>query len=173
MVYKYCQSNQEHRMDLRPIRRTKQWLSVLLKDTSVTAGDSNPHSADQKHQSLSSGLLTARPRYFHKIKYSSYLFVSIRVSTVHASLFNHDPSIVLLIWQIFTQDYIIQCICSNLCMFIINLQKWMYFFNFKCIFHINMIRLLSHETSVSEYQIFSHERVYKVPSEKFCLLNIL
>ena len=39
---------------LRPIRRTKQWLSVLLKDTSVTAGDSNPHSADQKHQSLNS-----------------------------------------------------------------------------------------------------------------------
>ena len=24
---------------LRPIRRTKQWLSVLLQDTSVTAGD--------------------------------------------------------------------------------------------------------------------------------------
>ena len=36
---------------LHPIRRTKQWLSVLLKETSVTAGDSNPHSADQKHQS--------------------------------------------------------------------------------------------------------------------------
>ena len=37
---------------LRPIWRTKQWSSVLLKDTSVTARDSNPHSADQKHQSL-------------------------------------------------------------------------------------------------------------------------
>ena len=48
-----------------PIRRTKQWLSVLLKDTNVTAEDSNPHSADQKHQSLSSVLLTARPRNFH------------------------------------------------------------------------------------------------------------
>ena len=34
-------------MALRPIRRTKQWLSVLLKDTSVTAGVSNPHSDDQ------------------------------------------------------------------------------------------------------------------------------
>ena len=42
---------------MRPIRRTKQWLCVLLKDTSVTAGDSNPHSADQKHQSLNSVLL--------------------------------------------------------------------------------------------------------------------
>ena len=52
---------------LRPIRRTKQWLSVLLKDTSVTAGDSNPHSADQKHQSLNSVLLTARPRHFHSV----------------------------------------------------------------------------------------------------------
>ena len=31
-----------------------------LKDTSVTAGDSNPHSADQKHQSLNSVLLTVR-----------------------------------------------------------------------------------------------------------------
>ena len=51
---------------LRPIRRTKQWLSVLLKDTSVTAGDLNPHSADQKHQSLNSVLLTARPRHFQQ-----------------------------------------------------------------------------------------------------------
>ena len=51
---------------LRPIRRTKHWLSVLLNDTSITAGDSNPHSADQKHQSLNSVLLiTARPRHFH------------------------------------------------------------------------------------------------------------
>ena len=50
---------------LRPIRRTKQWLGVLLKDTSVTAGESNPHSADQKHQSLNSVLLTALfPQYF-------------------------------------------------------------------------------------------------------------
>ena len=38
---------------LCPIR-TKQWLSVLLKDTSVMAGDLNPHSADQKHPSLNS-----------------------------------------------------------------------------------------------------------------------
>ena len=30
---------------------------------SVTAGDSNQHSAEQKHQSLSSVLLTARPRH--------------------------------------------------------------------------------------------------------------
>ena len=50
---------------LRPIRRTKQWLSVLLKDTSVTAGDSNTHSADQKHQRLNLVLLTAWPRHFH------------------------------------------------------------------------------------------------------------
>ena len=34
---------------LRLIQRMKQWLSVLLKDTSVTTGESNPHSADQKH----------------------------------------------------------------------------------------------------------------------------
>ena len=33
---------------LRPIRRTKQWYSVLLKDTSVTAGDTNPHSDEGK-----------------------------------------------------------------------------------------------------------------------------
>ena len=32
-----------------------------LKDTSVTAGDWNPHSADQKHQSLNSVLLAAGP----------------------------------------------------------------------------------------------------------------
>ena len=42
----------------------EQWLSVLLKNTSVTAGDSNPHSADQKHQSLNAVLLTAQPRHF-------------------------------------------------------------------------------------------------------------
>ena len=48
---------------LRPISRTQPWLSVLLKDTSVTDGDSNPHSADQKHQSLNSVLLTSRPRH--------------------------------------------------------------------------------------------------------------
>ena len=47
---------------LRPIPGTKQWLSVLLRDTSVTAGDLNPHSADQKHQSLNSVRLPARPR---------------------------------------------------------------------------------------------------------------
>ena len=51
---------------LRPIRRAKQWLSVLLKDTSVMAGDSNPHSADQKHQSLNLMLLTARPWHFRQ-----------------------------------------------------------------------------------------------------------
>ena len=50
---------------LRPIQRTKQWLNILLKDTCVMAWDSNPHSADQKHQSLNSVLLTARPRHFH------------------------------------------------------------------------------------------------------------
>ena len=47
-------------------RRTEQWLSVLLKDTSVTVGDSNPHSADQKHQSLNPVLLTARPQHFKR-----------------------------------------------------------------------------------------------------------
>ena len=31
---------------------------VSLKETSVTAGDLNPHSADQKHQSLNSVLIT-------------------------------------------------------------------------------------------------------------------
>ena len=36
------------------------WLNVLLKDIDVTAGDSNPHTADQKHQSLNSVLLTNR-----------------------------------------------------------------------------------------------------------------
>ena len=34
-------------------------MVMCLKDTSVTAGDSNPHSADQKHQGLNSVLLTA------------------------------------------------------------------------------------------------------------------
>ena len=48
-----------------PIRGTKQWLSVLLKNTSVMAGDSNPLSADQKHLSLNSVLFTAQPRHFH------------------------------------------------------------------------------------------------------------
>ena len=47
---------------VRPIRRTQHyWLSVLLKDTSVTAVDSYPHSADQKHQSLNLVLLTTQP----------------------------------------------------------------------------------------------------------------
>ena len=50
---------------LRPIRRMKQWLSVLLKDTSVMAGNLNQHSADQKHQN--SVLLTARPRHLQSV----------------------------------------------------------------------------------------------------------
>ena len=40
-------------------------VKCLAQGHSVTAGDSNPHSADQKHQSLNSVLLTARPRHFH------------------------------------------------------------------------------------------------------------
>ena len=55
---------------LRPIRRMNQWLSVLLKDTSVSAGDSNPHSVDQKHQSLNLVLLTTRPRHFQNSLFS-------------------------------------------------------------------------------------------------------
>ena len=45
-----CATQHMGQTALRPIRSTKQWLSVLLKATSVTAGDSNPHSADPKHQ---------------------------------------------------------------------------------------------------------------------------
>ena len=50
---------------LRPIRRTKQWLSVLLKDTSVTAGDSNPHSqgAEIANSPPSPGLPDLHPGY--------------------------------------------------------------------------------------------------------------
>ena len=40
-------------------------VTVLLEDTSVTAGDSNPHCADQKHLGLNLVLLKARPRHFH------------------------------------------------------------------------------------------------------------
>ena len=42
---------------LRPIRTTKQWLSVFLKDTSVTAGVSNAHSADHKTPEFEFGAL--------------------------------------------------------------------------------------------------------------------
>ena len=55
-------------MALRPIRRAKQWLCVLLKDTSVTAGDSktNPHS-----------LLIRNTRvYIYIIKLSCFLLLS-------------------------------------------------------------------------------------------------
>ena len=70
-----------------PSERTKQWLSVLLMDTSVSAGhDSNLHSADQKHQSLNSMLLTARPRHFHTVgwlvvdKYQYSLLVYLNIA---------------------------------------------------------------------------------------------
>ena len=36
-----------------PSKGAKHWLEVLLKDTNVTTETENPHSADQKHQSLS------------------------------------------------------------------------------------------------------------------------
>ena len=45
----------------------KAMLSVLPKDTSVTAGVSDSHSADPKHQSVNSVLLTTLPRHFHSI----------------------------------------------------------------------------------------------------------
>ena len=44
--------------------KDKQWLSVYLAKKCLDWG-SNPHSAEQKHQSLNSVLLTARPRHFH------------------------------------------------------------------------------------------------------------
>ena len=59
-------------MALRPILRTKHWLSVM-------AGDSNPHSADQEHQSLNSVLLMmniacqfARPQLFQLVHNAFY-----------------------------------------------------------------------------------------------------
>ena len=61
---------------LRPIRKTKQWLSV-------TAGDSNPHSADQKHQSLNSVLYT--------VPYTKWGYWSWKVSPKVFSAFK-DPS---------------------------------------------------------------------------------
>ena len=65
---------------LRPIQRTKQWLSVLLlKDSRVTAGDSNPPSADQKHQSLNSVLLTARPQHFHTQTKTNILYALMQM----------------------------------------------------------------------------------------------
>ena len=45
--------------------KDKQWLSVQLAKKCLDWG-SNPHSAEQKHQSLNSVLLTARPRHFHQ-----------------------------------------------------------------------------------------------------------
>ena len=42
---------------------------MALKDISVEAGDLNPHSADEKHQSLNSVLLTAWPQHFHEPKW--------------------------------------------------------------------------------------------------------
>ena len=43
-------------------------VKCLLKEKSVTAGDSNSHSADQKHQSLNSVLVIAWPGHFHACK---------------------------------------------------------------------------------------------------------
>ena len=37
---------------------------LAFEDTSVTAGVSNPHSANQKHQSLNSVVFTVWPRHF-------------------------------------------------------------------------------------------------------------
>ena len=70
---------------LRSIRRTKQWLSVLLKDTSVTALHLNPHSADQKHQSLNLMLLTAQPRHLQwtlPMKYANYIHACVQTLLV-------------------------------------------------------------------------------------------
>ena len=39
------------------------WLSVLFRTQQVSLWDSNPHSADQKHQSLNPVLLTTRPQH--------------------------------------------------------------------------------------------------------------
>ena len=70
-----------------PTALRQQWLSVLLKDTSVTASDSNPHSADQKHQILNSVILTARPRHFQdaliaSLHYSHYILINLLLANV-------------------------------------------------------------------------------------------
>ena len=72
---------------LRPIRKTKQWSSGLLKNTSVTAGDLNPHSADQKHQSLNSVILTARPGHFHIFSFHSGVDLDTDVQPGSVSFF--------------------------------------------------------------------------------------
>ena len=62
-------------------------ISVLRKDISVTAGDSNTHSADQKHQSLNSVLLTARPQHFH-LEYKARQVLNRTLSTTHGLTIN-------------------------------------------------------------------------------------
>ena len=57
-------SFQVHWILLHALHNT--WANGFIRPIrSVTAGDSNPHSADQKHQNLKSVLLTARPWHFH------------------------------------------------------------------------------------------------------------
>ena len=83
-------------MALRPIRRTKKWLSVLLKDTT---GDSNPHYADQKHQSLNSVLLTARPWHFHCWLRVSWIFPNLlEYQCIHVPTKKTNIIEVLTIW---------------------------------------------------------------------------
>ena len=58
-----CNTKLTGQAALRPIRRTKHHgFSILLKDK-CRDWDANPHSADQRHQSLNPVLLSARPRH--------------------------------------------------------------------------------------------------------------
>ena len=50
-------------------KQSGYFFLFLLRDTSVTTGIRNPHSAEQKHQSLSSVLLSARPRHPEKAEH--------------------------------------------------------------------------------------------------------
>ena len=56
-------------IDFHPIQRTKHYSSMLPLGPTCHFSydrDSNPHSADQKHQSLSAMFLTAKPRHSRK-----------------------------------------------------------------------------------------------------------
>ena len=58
-------------------------MSTAFKDTSVTAGDSNPHSAGQKHQSFNFGALNRSATTLPKLGYKFITFTALEFHGGH------------------------------------------------------------------------------------------
>ena len=109
---------------------TKQWFSVLPDDTiSVTTGDSNPHSADHKHQSLNSVLLTAWPRHLRyrsiysrqvgKAPRQRYMVQDKNLFITYVSPPTTVPDLIVVNWYgawVIWRLTILLCPCQLVCM---------------------------------------------------------